>query len=175
MAYSEMETTARHTSGSETKHEAKETAGEVKQAAGELKGEVKQEVQHLTEEAKQRGQALFEGQRRAAADEIGGMVSALRKTAHELDQEHRPSTANLVGRAAESLDRVAGTLREKDLRTLYGQVEDYARQHPGMFFGGSIIAGLLLARFLKSSSEGQYRTSRYTPSERRRSESEYVF
>jgi hypothetical protein len=175
MAYSEMETPARHTSGSETRREAKETAGEVKQAADELKGEVKQEVQRLTEEARQRGQALFEGQRLAAADEIGGMVSALRKTAHELEEEHRPSTANLMGRAAESLDRVAGTLRDRDFRALFGQVENYARQHPGMFFGGSVIAGLLLARFLKSSSEGQYRTSPYAPSERRRSESEYVF
>jgi hypothetical protein len=153
---------------SATKHEAMETAGEVKQ-----------EAQRMTEEAKQRGKALFEGQRRAAADEIGGVVNALRKTANDLDMEHRASTATLIGRAADSLDRVAGTLRERDFRTLIGQVEGYARQHPGMFFGGSVIAGLLLARFLKSSAESSYDTSMprssHTSSGRRRSESDYVF
>jgi hypothetical protein len=160
-----------------TRYEEKESA--TKHEAMETAGEVKQEAQRLTEEAKQRSKALFEGQRRAAADEIGGMVNALRKTAHDLDTEHRASTANLVGRAADSLDRIAGTLRERDFRALIGQMEGYARQHPGVFFGGSVIAGLLLARFLKSSGEYPRATSmsrsRHTSSERRPSESDYVF
>jgi hypothetical protein len=160
MAYSE----------SETEYQAKETAGEVKQAAGELQGEMKEEARRLAGEAKQRGQALFEGQRRAAADEIGGMVEALRKTARELDQEQRPSTANLVGRAAETMDRLASNLRDQDFRALYGRVEGYARQHPGLFFGGSLVAGLVMARFLKSSSENRHRGSSYASTGRGRYE-----
>lgn len=155
MAYSESELTTGRGTGSETKREAQQTVGEVKHEAEQAAGEMKQEMQHLTQEAKERGKALFEGQRRAAADEIGGMVNALRRTQQELDQEQKPSTSELVGRAANALDRVAGTLRNQDFRALFGQVEGYARQHPGMFFGGSVVAGLLLARFLKSSAEGQ--------------------
>lgn len=160
MAYSE----------SQTEYQAKQTAGEVKQAAGELQGEMKEEAQRLAGEAKQRGQALFEGQRRAAADEIGGMVEALRKTAHELDQEQRPSTANLVNRAAESMDRLATNIRDQDFRALYGKAEGYARQHPGLFFGGSLVAGLVMARFLKSSSEGRQRGSSHASTGRGRYE-----
>jgi hypothetical protein len=161
MAYSETESTTGRSTGSETRHEAQKTVGEVKHEAREAAGEMKQEMQHLTQEARERGKALFEGQRRAAADEIGGMVQALRKTQQELDREDKPSTSELVGRAASALDRVAGTLRNQDFRGLVGQVESYARQHPGMFFGGSVVAGLLLARFLKSSAEGQPYASRY--------------
>jgi hypothetical protein len=147
------------TSGSRTEQEARETAGELKE-----------EARRLAEEAKHRGQALFEGQRLAAADEIGGMVDALRKTAHDLEGEQRRSTANFAYRAAESLDRLAGTLRNRDLRSLIGQGEAYARRHPGMFFGGSVITGLLLARFLKSSSE----RAGYGASGYRRAESGYL-
>lgn len=175
MAYSETESTTGRTVGSETQHEAQKTVGEVKHEAQQAAGEMKQEMQHLTQEAKERGKALFEGQRRAAADEIGGMVNALRKTQQELDREQKPSTSELVGRAANALDRVAGTLRNQDFRALFGQVEGYARQHPGIFFGGSVVAGLLLARFLKSSAEGQPYASRYSSSGHRWPESRHVF
>lgn len=183
MAYSETETktgqpeTSTSSAQLGSTYTGSQPGTQLKQEAKETVGELKQEMLRLKEDAQHRGKALFEGQRRAAADEIGGMVEALRKTAHELDEEHRVSTANLVGRTADSLDRVAKTLRDQDFRTLVRQVEGYARQHPGIFFGGSIIAGLLLARFLKSSSEsrGYGYTSRYSPSERRETESRYVF
>ena len=116
-------------------------------------GQARDEARRLADEAQRRGAALFEGQRQAAAEEIGGMAGALRKAAHQLDAERRPSTASLAGRAADSLDRLATGLRERDLRALAGQAEGYARQHPGLFFAGSVAAGLLLARFLKSSAE----------------------
>lgn len=171
MAYSTSESSA----GSETRREAEKTVGEVKHEAQQAAGEMKQEMQHLTEEAKERGRALFEGQRRAAADEIGGMVEALRRTQQDLDREQKPSTSELVGRAASALDRLAGTVRTQDFRRLFGEVEGYARQHPGLFFGGSIAAGLLLARFLKSSAEGQPYASRPGSSGRSWRESRQVF
>ncbi|BBL77393.1 hypothetical protein MishRS11D_44910 (plasmid) [Methylomagnum ishizawai] len=114
--------------------------------------EIKQQAQRLADEARQRGAALFEGQRQAAAAELGGMVDALRRTAQNLGSEQRPAPAQWVGRAADSLDRIAGNLRQQDARALLGQVEDYARQHPGLFFGGSVAAGVLLARYLKATA-----------------------
>ena len=175
MAYSESEATTGRPAGSETRREAEKTVGEVKHEVQRTAGEMKQEMQHLTEEAKERGRALFEGQRRAAADEIGGMVEALRRTQYGLDQEQKPSTAELVGRAANTLDRLAGSLRTQDFRSLFGEVEGYARQHPGNFFGGSVAARLLLARFLKSSPEGQPYASRHGSSGRSWQESQHIF
>lgn len=78
------------------------------------------------------------------------MADALRRTAQNLDSEQRPTSAQWVGRAADSLDRIA--LSPQDARALLGQVEDYARQHPGLFFGGSVAAGVVLARFLKATA-----------------------
>ncbi|WP_176225426.1 hypothetical protein [Methylomagnum ishizawai] len=80
------------------------------------------------------------------------MADALRRTAQNLDSEQRPASAQWVGRAADSLDRIAGNLSPQDARALLGQVEDYARQHPGLFFGGSVAAGVVLARFLKATA-----------------------
>ncbi len=173
MAYSDTEIPTRPIPGSETSYETKETLGEAKQATEEIKNDVKQEAQRITAEAKQRGQALFDSQKHAAADEIGNMALALRRTAQELNQEQQPSTAKLATRAADSLERLAGTLRDKDLRTVFSQLEHYAREHPGMFFGGSVVAGLLLARFLKSSAEGSSEMSGRARTESRGSQ--YAF
>jgi hypothetical protein len=124
------------------------------------------------EEVKARSKSLFEGQRRAAAEEIGSMVNALHRTVQELNQQDQSATAHYIERAASSLERVAGSIRDQDLRTLVRQMEGAARRNPGMFFGGSLVAGFIVARFLKSSAEGgEIGTG---PAERRRTESRYV-
>lgn len=128
--------------------------------AKETAREARHEMHQLKEEAKERGKALFEGQKHTAADEIGGMANALRRTAQQLNEQDQPSTAHYAERAADALGNVASTLRDRDFGSLIKQTEDFARRQPGIFFGGSVVTGFLLARFLKSSS-----TNREAPSE----------
>lgn len=120
---------------------------EVKNAGAELANTTRQ----LADEVKQRGATLWQNQRRAAADEVSQMVQALRQTAHELGTDERSTTAQLAERAANSLDYVATTLRDRDLGELVAPVRDYARRHPGLFFGGSVALGLVLTQMLKGS------------------------
>jgi hypothetical protein len=188
MALSETETTVNRpttptgTGYTGTRRVGEETPGQpgsdIEREARATAGEIKQEMQNLKEEAKQRGKTLVENQREAAAGELRGMVEALRRTAREMDQQDRHTTAGYINRAATTLDRVAGSLRDQDLRSLAGQVQGYARQHPGLFFGGSVLVGFLLARFLKSSAGsaefGQDYPSGYRPGEYRRTGSRYV-
>jgi len=53
------------------------------------------------------------------------------------------------------VDRVSRYLRDKDLPALVRDTEGFARRHPDLFLGGSLVAGVLLARFLKSSADRQ--------------------
>ena len=48
---------------------------------------------------------------------------------------------------------MTGYLRERDLEGLLEDVEQFARRRPEVFLAGTFLAGLLLARFLKSSGE----------------------
>jgi hypothetical protein len=45
---------------------------------------------------------------------------------------------------------VADTIRERDVRELVGDVQEFARQQPTLFFGGAVILGFAALRFLKS-------------------------
>jgi len=157
-------------SGSESEMRSSDIKTEAKEAAGEIK----HEVQRLKEEAKQRGESLFKGQRNAAASEIGGMAEALHQTAQQLNERQQSTTASYVDRAAGALDRMVDTLREGDLRTLIDKTENFARRNPGVFFGGSVLVGLMLSRFLKSSAERREPESAYGSTERMGAESRYT-
>lgn len=113
---------------------------------------VRREVRQLASEAKQHGQSLFEGQRKAAAEDLGEMAQALKRAAQQLHEQQRAATASYAERAAAALESAAGTLREGDFQSLVKKTEDFARRYPGAFLGGSVLAGLLLSRFLKSSA-----------------------
>lgn len=126
---------------------------EVKAEAREMAGEIKHEMQRLKNEVKQRGESLFKEQCNAAAAEVGGIAEALHRAAQQLSEREQSTTARYIDRAAEALDRMVDSVREGDLRTVLGKTEDFARRNPGVFFGGSVLVGLMLSRFLKSSAE----------------------
>jgi hypothetical protein len=115
--------------------------------------QTQQEAQHLTEKIKEQGQSLLAERKKATADEIRGVAEALRKAAHEMhQQEHPPMVTPYAEWAGDTLEQFSSTLRERDLNTLVRQTEDFARRQPGIFLGGAVVTGFLLARFLKSSA-----------------------
>jgi hypothetical protein len=88
----------------------------------------------------------------AAAETLGTVAGALRGAAQGLEQgEVAAALGTYADGAAAQLDKVAGYLREKDLRGLTRDTETFARRHPEVFLGGAFLAGILAARFLKSS------------------------
>lgn len=99
---------------------------------------------------------IVERRRDQAAQRIGSVSSALRDSGQRL----RESDEDLLGRyavsAAEQLEQLALYLQGQDLDTLLGDVETFARRRPELFVAGSFVAGLLLARFLKSSARRPY-------------------
>lgn len=93
--------------------------------------------------------ALNEKQRSTAAD-IHEFAGALRSAARNIDQ-HSP-VVRVAEQAAESLERLSGKLRSKDLDGLVHDVQVFARSQPAVFLGMAVAAGFLAARFVKSSS-----------------------
>lgn len=53
--------------------------------------------------------------------------------------------------AAEKLEKAAEYFETSDLRGLTRDVESYARRNPAIFLGAAFVAGVLAARFIKSS------------------------
>jgi hypothetical protein len=97
-------------------------------------------------------------QKDRATDGIGTLAQAVRHTTERLRNEQHDTIAQYVERAAEQLERLSDRLRQKDVNELLQDTQRFARRQPALFIGGSFAAGLLIARFLKSSREDEYGT-----------------
>lgn len=132
--------------------EARAAFESAKEGAADSLRDVKDRAQEGVHEAKERARSYFAEQKDAAASRLGGLAEVLRNSARDLD-ERGGASAGLADGAAERLERVAGSLRERDLDGLLDEVERFARRRPALFVGGAVAAGFLFIRFSKSSSE----------------------
>jgi hypothetical protein len=103
--------------------------------------------------AKEQGRAMFDEQKDSAAGKVDSAAHAFRNTAEQLQGEGQSETGRYVGMLADRLESFGSQLRNKNLDTLIRDAENIARRSPGAFVAGSVIAGFVLSRFLKSSSE----------------------
>ena len=65
--------------------------------------------------------------------------------------------ADYAGKAADQLEQFSARLRERDLTELMDDAKRFARRQPALFVGIAFAAGVIAARFLKSSPDGQRR------------------
>jgi hypothetical protein len=85
------------------------------------------------------------------ADYIGSLAQATGRAAHEFEAE-LPQAAHYIRHASEQIQGVADIVRERDVRELVGEVQDFARRQPTLFFGGAVVLGFAALRFLKSTT-----------------------
>ena len=129
-----------------TTSDARRTADEMRQAARDQAGA-------FWSDAKRAARSRLGEQKDTAARGIGDFASALRGAARDLDGGRHDTSASMVGTAANGLERMADSLRRKDLDALVRDAEAFAPRQPGMFFAASVAAGFLAVRFLKSSAD----------------------
>lgn len=118
--------------------------------------EMKQSAsERMAQEARDTGKSLLDNQKRAAADSLDGWADALRKTAEQLQRDDS-YVATFAQRAAEGISSFSGSLRQRDVNTLFEEAQNFARRRPAVFLGGALATGFLLARFLKSSGQRDF-------------------
>jgi hypothetical protein len=146
-----------------------DTSGEMNAASNKLDGsqeplgtELKQKLYESgqaartklgekTEALTEKAVNLGERQKSMGADQLASFASAVHTAAGELESQ-MPQAANLVHGAAEKLDIAATALRERRLDEIFTDIGDFARERPLLVFGGAILAGFALTRFVKSSA-----------------------
>lgn len=135
----------------DTKQAAVAGFHDLKGQAAQAASDAKTTLSSMTDEARGKLSEIVDHQKGAGADQLSGLAQAASKAAGELD-EKSPQVARLVRDAASSVDRFAGDLRNRDVRDVLSSVTSFARQQPVAFFAGSVLAGFVLARFLKSEA-----------------------
>lgn len=103
---------------------------------------------------RERAAAQLETQKGRATEGIGSVAQAVRQSTQQLRDQQHDTIAQYVEKAADQLDRFSTRLREKNVSELFDDVQRFARRQPALFIGAAFAAGLIGARFLKSSNEG---------------------
>jgi hypothetical protein len=117
----------------------------------EVKDRVVEEARSSFRRARESASSSLTDSRRQAADQVGGVATALRRTGEHLRSDDHGSIANLAESLSEHADRASSYLRDSDLAKMRQDVERLARQRPGAVLGATFVLGLLAARFLRSS------------------------
>ena len=143
------------TSRSGTTGSATSSASDTAQQAAQT---VREQAGRAAEQTQQQAKAFLSKQKEVAADHIENVAQVLHQAVDQLRQRSPGAISDYAERAVGGIDSLASALRENDVRSLVGQVEDFARRQPALFVAGTVAAGFALARFLKSSSrdEGGY-------------------
>ena len=135
------------------KDQAKELAQGAKEQVKSLASDAQDGAKDVAKQARDHVQGLIGQQKEQAADRLGALASALREAGQKLNQDQAAGdVGQYAGRAASQVERLSKYLRQSDLNTLVRDTESFARRRPEVFLGGTIIAGLMLARFLKASA-----------------------
>jgi hypothetical protein len=130
---------------SETRSESPgESPGESPAAASDVES-LKESATHTAERQKEAG-----------ARHLSGIAGAVHAAADQLGQQ-LPGAADYVHGAAERIDDVASDLRNRNLSDIAGSIRHLGHERPLALFGGAVLAGFVLTRFLKSAQDGDVR------------------
>lgn len=107
-------------------------------------------------DAVSQAEEIAERQKRAGAERADEMAKAVHNAADEISRQ-MPEAADLVHAGASKLEQGAEAIRQRSLSDLMGNFTDMGRKEPLALFGGAVVAGFAISRFLKSSSDSTKR------------------
>jgi hypothetical protein len=116
----------------------------------EVGAAIKREGRELAGEAKSAAHRMVRDQRDAVAGFVSAIAGAASRGAEELDNAGYGKSAAAVMRTAGEVESLAQQLQQREPEALWGEVEDFARDHPWMVFGAGFALAFGVSRFLRS-------------------------
>ncbi|MGH7528961.1 MAG: hypothetical protein ACREMN_01115 [Gemmatimonadales bacterium] len=107
------------------------------------------------ERAAAQAHSTFETVRLNVTDTIDRVARAFERAGEQLGQEDQNGLAERVRQATGKAQSAARYLRDKSPLELKNDLDDFARRRPAWLLGGAFVAGLVGARFLKSSERAR--------------------
>ena len=124
----------------------------LKEDVGEMAGVAVERGRHFLDSAREQATVYVDRRKDAAAQSVADLATSLREATTSF--EDRPNIRAFVDSAAEGLDQLAGSIRERSFADIFNQAEDVVRERPAVVAAISVALGFLTARFIKSSAEG---------------------
>jgi hypothetical protein len=110
-------------------------------------------------DAQETGQSFVKNQKEDLASRFSEYAKAVQSMSEKLRGDDENILAGPAEKAAESLNRISGYLREKEPAELLDDLESLTRRKPELVFGGLFVVGFAAARFFKASRRQSPRES----------------
>jgi gas vesicle protein len=144
-----MNRTATETAVDKAQEVAGQAGTKVSETAAVVKEQAKRTVSQVGEQAKTNvGSRMGD-----VAQELGTVAEAVRQTSEELSSHDQAGIAQYGTRIADQIESVSNYLNERGVEEVLTDVEGIARRQPALFLGGAFMLGLLVGRFVRSSSQ----------------------
>jgi hypothetical protein len=127
--------------------------------ASQTADDVKRQIKGKAHEVAEQAQSVVEGGKARFAERARGVAEALHHASDGLRAEDQEDVARYTQKVAEKIEHLSGVLRDRDLASMASDVKRFAQRQPALFLGGAFTAGLMAARFIKSSSSEANRGS----------------
>jgi hypothetical protein len=124
----------------------------LKNDVGDIAGTVVQRGRHFLDSAREQAAGYVDHRKDNVAQSVSDLAHSLRESTSSFDD--RPNIRAFVDSAAEGLDQLADSIRERSFSDIFNDVEDVMRERPAVVAAVSVAVGFLTARFIKSSAEG---------------------
>jgi hypothetical protein len=115
------------------------------------------------ERVRDKATAQMSTQKDRASDGLTSIAQAVRQSTQPFRDNQQDTIATYIDKAADQLERFSTRLRDRDINEVMNDVQQFARRQPAIFIGASFAAGVLAARFLKSSAPAGDRYRRQEP------------
>jgi len=147
-----------------------EVAGEAGRKASETAAVVKDQAKRTVAQVTDQAKTNVDSRLGEVASELGSVAEAVRQTSEDLGDHDQQGIAHYGNRIADQIEGVSNYLNNRGVEEVLADVEGLARRQPALFLGGAFTLGLLVGRFLRSSSQnmgyqgGDYRGYQDYPS-----------
>lgn len=112
----------------------------------------RRETAKLSERVRGRLSSELNARKNRATERLDDVAETVRRMGEPLHETAYAPLGAYVDEAASRIAQLASDLRDRDVEDLAHDLGDLARRRPAVFVGAGLAAGIVAARFLKSSS-----------------------
>jgi ElaB/YqjD/DUF883 family membrane-anchored ribosome-binding protein len=118
---------------------------------GDIAGAAVERSRHFIDSARDQATDYVDRRKDDVAQSVADFATSLRESTHSFDE--RPNIRAVVDTAAEGLEQLADSIRERTFADFFNEFEDVVRRRPATAAAVSVAVGFLAARFIKSTAE----------------------
>ncbi|MBM6578716.1 hypothetical protein ILT44_00875 [Microvirga sp. BT689] len=118
---------------------------------GDIAGAAVERSRYFIDSAREQATDYVDRRKDDIAQSVADFATTLRESTHSFDE--RPNIRAVVDTAAEGLEQLADSIRDRSFADFFNEFEDVVRRRPAAVAAVSVAVGFLAARFIKSTAE----------------------